>query len=44
MFRHCLRAMGLIDKDFFTHSFSIEAVEEAARWGMGDETISIIGL
>lgn len=37
IFRKCLRALGLEEKEFILHSFRIGAAMEAARCGLDDE-------
>ena len=43
VFRKCLGALGLIGKEFSSHSFRIGAATEAARAGMDGEAVKRIG-
>lgn len=43
VFRQCLQALGLVAKDYSTHSFRIGAATQAYRWGLGDSVIKKIG-
>lgn len=43
IFRKCLRALGLEEKEFILHSFRIGAATEAARCGLDDEAAKRIG-
>lgn len=43
VFRKCLRALGLNEKEFSSHSFRIGAATEAARNGMDAEAVKRIG-
>lgn len=43
VFRKGLERMGLVAKEFSSHSFRIGAATEAARWGLGPEAVKRIG-
>ncbi|OCT77888.1 hypothetical protein XELAEV_18028985mg, partial [Xenopus laevis] len=43
VFRQCLTGLGLVDKEYSSHSFRIGAATEAARCGLDDSTIRRIG-
>lgn len=43
VFRKCLQALGLADKDFSSHSFRIGAATEATRCGLDAEAVKCIG-
>lgn len=43
VFRKCLQGLGLVEKEFSSHSFRIGAATEAARLGMDVEVIKRIG-
>ncbi|KAM8960554.1 uncharacterized protein RCH25_036277 [Pelodytes ibericus] len=43
VFRKCLAALDLGLAAFGTHSFRIGAATEAARWGLGDSVVKLIG-
>lgn len=43
VFAKCIRGLGLTEKDFSSHSFRIGAATEAARNGLGEETVKRIG-
>lgn len=43
IFRRCLKAQGLQEREFCTHSFRIGAATQAARWGLDEEAIKRIG-
>lgn len=39
VFRKCLRALGVVEKEFSSHSFWIGAATEAAKSGLDDESL-----
>lgn len=43
VFAKCIQGLGLIEKEFSSHSFRIGAATEAARNGLGEETVKKIG-
>lgn len=43
VFRRCLARLGLVAKEYSSHSFRIGAATEAARWGLSPDVVRRIG-